>query len=397
MHILFVSRLLPHPWARSSGEQDTFHYIQSLADRGHVVSLIAFVTEQERAHLPALQVICRQVIPIPYWARALAPRLWRAGWRFLLPKVYGRNVSLSYWRALRRLRESNIDAVVVDGAMGLYGPLLKLPFALDEVDIYTQVLRHQYETINGRYLSLLARYEWQRTAYIERRLLERANMVLVRSEKDRAWLRERNLGPKSTVVGPWFEGLDSLQYIPVERPAGNDILFMGALQNPKNIEAVQFFGKEVFPLIRAQLPDARFIVVGGAPDASLYALAEAPGIQLVGEVDDLTPVYRQCAVNVVPLLTGGGIIVKTLNGMAAARPTVTTPMGASGIDAENGRDLIITPAAPRPIADAVISILKDPLLWQKLARNGRDFVRRNCEWRKTVDRLESALIRLIQE
>jgi glycosyltransferase involved in cell wall biosynthesis len=97
---------------------------------------------------------------------------------------------------------------------------------------------------------------------------------------------------------------------------------------------------------------------------------------------------------VAPLLTGGGIIVKTLNGMAAARPTVATPLGNGGTGAQPGHDLLVAPAQPRPFAAAVVDVLTDQTLWQTLADNGRAFVRAHYDWPTNISRLEQFMAQL---
>ena len=102
MKILFICRFLPHPKARDSGRQDQYHYIESLSQQ-HQVSLIAFTQTEENSAIETMEAICEQVVGLPYKEHSPFSRLWRLGWRILLPKVYGRVFSLSYRSALQHL------------------------------------------------------------------------------------------------------------------------------------------------------------------------------------------------------------------------------------------------------------------------------------------------------
>lgn len=393
MRILFVCRFLAHPKVRDSGGQDTYHYIASLRER-HSVSLIAFVTPGQEDAIASMRSVCEEVIAVPYRPHALLPRLWRAWWRLLLPRVYGRVFSLRYRKCLRALlARTRFDVVVVDGMMAQYGSLVRrTKRVLDEIDVYSVVAYHVYRN-EKRYLPRIwAMLDWLRLQALELHYAGSYDGVLVRSEKDQdilsGFLPEQNMA----VLSPWFEGLKVLHEVAPHRPEGNNLLFVGAMDLPANVEAVLYFVREVLPLVRQRVPDAEFYVVGSAPVPSVRRLAvEEEGVVVTGEVEDLVPYYERCAVNVVPLLTGGGIIVKTLNGMAAGRPTVATSVGNSGTGARPGRDLLVVDNRPESFAGAVIDLLLGQQLWKEIAANGRCYVVRNYRWEDIVQSLEDAL------
>lgn len=381
MKILFVSRFLPHPLSRDTGGQSVFHALEWLG-RKHAVSLLAFTLPGEADAVKAMGEICDQVITVPYRPGALPARLWRAGWRILLPKVYGRNVSLAYWRALRRLLgDAHFDVIYVDGMMALYRYALPAArLVLDEIDIYSQVARQTYLNRAGGLSRSLGYLEYKRTLWFELALARRFEGIVVRSAKDGRWLR-RFAGIRTTyVVPPWFEGLEVLSDIDPARPKGNNVLFVGAMGHMKNVAAITYFVDDILPRIRQEIPDAHLYIVGANPAEAVVAMGQAPGITVTGEVDDLGPYFERCAVNVVPLLHGGGLIAKTLNGMAAGRPTVSTPLGNSGTGAKAGRDLLVVHGGPQEFAAAVIALLRDDFLWRQVAADGKAFVGRNYDW-----------------
>jgi glycosyltransferase involved in cell wall biosynthesis len=392
MKLLFLCRFLPHPKVRDSGGQDVYHYIASLSER-HSVSLIAFATPQQEDAIASMRSICEEVVTVPYHPHALLPRLWRAWWRLWMPRVYGRVVSLRYRRSLRALlTRTQIDLVIVDGMMAQYGNLIRrAKRVLDEIDVYSVIAYHIYRNEKRLLPRAWAMLDWLRQQVLELYYAATYDGILVRSKKDRDFLS--NFIPEQNIVvlSPWFEGLDALREIPLRRPQGNKLLFMGAMNLPANVEAVSYFVHEILPLIRQQVPDVEFHIVGSAPVLNVQRLAAEEGVIVTGEVEDLAPYYERCAVNVVPLLRGGGIIVKTLNGMAAGRPTVATSIGNSGTGAQPGRDLLIVGNSPQSFASTVINLLLDQQLWQEIAVSGRRYIARNYRWTHTIQILEALL------
>lgn len=389
MEILFVCRFFPHADVRDSGGQDVYHYISALSER-HSVSLIAFVTAGQDTAVESMRAICNRVIAVPYSRDAMASRLWRAGWRLLLPRVYGRVVSIPFWKSLREtVSRTHYDMVIIDGMMAPYGRLVKGPRKLlDEIDIYAMVAYHEYQNAQGFLTRTWLLLDWLRTQAYELRYARSYDMVLVRSERDRTVLSSYLPGSGVQVLSPWFEGLAELRAVAARRPRGNRLLFVGAMNLPANVEAVSYFVRRVLPLVRSAVPDAEFHIVGSAPTLSVQQLAAEEGVVVAGEVADLTPYFEACAVNVVPLLTGGGIIVKTLNGLAAARPTVATHSGNSGTGAQPGRDLLVVDQEPEAFSEAVVRLLQDRELWEQMAVNGRRYVAENFDWELTRDVLE---------
>jgi polysaccharide biosynthesis protein PslH len=391
MNILFVCRFLPHPWVRDSGGQDVYHYIAALSER-HSISLISFVTPGQEEAVDSMRRLCEKVVAVPYRPDALFARLWRAGWRLLLPRVYGRVFSLCYRKSLRDLlNHISFDVVIVDGMMAQYGNLIhKTKKILDEIDVYSVVAYHIYSNEKRCLSRMWAMLDWLKQQVFELQYASSYDGVLVRSKEDQEFLKRFIPSQNITVLLPWFEGLDTLLEITSHRPKGNRLLFLGAMNLPANVEAVHYFVQSVFPMIRQRVPDAEFYIVGGSPVPSVWRLTAVRGVVVTGEVEDLKPYYEHCAVNVVPLLRGGGIIVKTLNGMAAGRPTIATSWGNAGTGAQPGRDLIVVDE-PELFADTVIDLLTSRQLWREIATNGRRYVIDNFDWLNNVKSLEKTL------
>src|SRR5262249_34722231 len=118
------------------------------------------------------------------------------------------------------------------------------------------------------------------------------------------------------------------------------LLFTGSMNYWPNQEAVQYFTKDVLPLIRQAIPATTFHVVGTSPSDEVRRLA-CEHVVVHGAVPDMRPYFRDAELVVVPLLSGGGTRLKILEAAASGKAIVSTSLGAEGLEFCPGRDLII--------------------------------------------------------
>ncbi len=155
-----------------------------------------------------------------------------------------------------------------------------------------------------------------------------------------------------------------------------DLVFVGGFRHPPNVDAVLWFGRDVFPRIRERLPDVRFHCIGAEPPADVLALQQLPGIAVHGHVPDLAPYMDGARVAVAPLRFGAGVKGKVNLSMAHGQPVVATSCAVEGMRLVDGHDVRVTDTADA-FADAVVSLYDDAVLWERLSANGRENIRRH--------------------
>lgn len=199
----------------------------------------------------------------------------------------------------------------------------------------------------------------------------------------------------STAVIPNAADVDYFQPRPTDPPPdGRTVLYFGLLSTVPNIDGVTHFVRDIWPRIAETHPDARFKIVGGRPPPSLQALA-GPRVELTGFVPDLRPHLAAAAAIVVPLRLGGGTRLKIVEGMAMGKAIVSTTLGAEGIDAVAGRDLLIEDQ-PVAFADAVCRLLAEPDLATRIGRSGRQLAVERYSWSGAARALEGFYRRLLE-
>jgi GT2 family glycosyltransferase len=155
---------------------------------------------------------------------------------------------------------------------------------------------------------------------------------------------------------------------------GREIIFVAGFGHPPNEDAACWFVDEIFPLIRAQCPDAHLSIIGAAPTERVRALA-GDGIAVLADVPDLdlAAAYRRARVAVVPLRYGAGVKLKVVEALREGLPLVTTPVGAQGLPGLS--QLVMVEDQPRRFAHAVVLLLEDDAEWEWRSRLQIDFVR----------------------
>jgi glycosyltransferase involved in cell wall biosynthesis len=196
-----------------------------------------------------------------------------------------------------------------------------------------------------------------------------------------------NLATKISVI-PIAVDSETLQ--PIKRCESScNIITVSTLFYPPNSDGVRWFARQVFPLVRRQVPDAHLTIVGPRPPRDLvdYGKRHADFVHVTGYVPDLLPYLERASLMIVPVRVGSGMRVRILEAMARGLAIVSTTTGAEGIDVVSGEHLLIADK-PAEFADAVARLLKDRALAESLSKNGRRLAAQKYDWRVVLPRLE---------
>ncbi|MGH8002232.1 MAG: glycosyltransferase family 4 protein [Brasilonema sp.] len=233
------------------------------------------------------------------------------------------------------------------------------------------------------YLPLLRRYE--------QRYCSKFSAIVVTTEEDRVQMREFNPNSEIKVIS---NGVDLVSFPNrTHDPNGYRIIFIGAMDNLANIDAVCFFSNEVLPEIQKLYPDTTFDIVGSRPAPEVLVLKQKPGITVIGRVPSMVDYLHQATVCVVPMRTGFGIKNKTLEAMAAGVPVVASDRGLEGL-AVDGANLplrALRANQPTEYVTAICQLFENSQLRTQLSRNARQLVEREFTWDSAGKRYEEVL------
>ena len=275
---------------------------------------------------------------------------------------------------LFRERGAEFDAIVLSrhyvaasyvGLARLYAPRAKLIF--DTVDLH--YLREQ-RAFELEKKPELARHAASTRAQ-ELKIIRESDVTLVVSPIEQELLAKDAPGARVEVLSNVHE----VHGCRTPFDARRDLVFVGGFQHPPNTDAVIWFVRDVFPLVRAKLPDCKFHVIGSKVPPSITALADEHVI-VHGYVEDIEPYMDGCRVSVAPLRYGAGVKGKVNMAMSYGLPVVATPIAVEGMHVESGEDVLVATDA-QAFADAVIRVHGDEALWNRLSARGLDNVRRH--------------------
>ena len=226
---------------------------------------------------------------------------------------------------------------------------------------------------------IAARAMWRSQAAKMRRfegdVLPRFSAVVAVSERDAAAFRQR-YGVAAPAVIPTGVDLNYFRWNPRRDggAAAPRVVFTGSMDWDANIDGVGHFLADIWPRIRAQRPDAQFVVVGRKPPSTLVERGRStPGVTFTGFVDDVRPHVHAADVFVIPLRVGGGTRIKAFEAMAMGCPVVSTAVGTEGLAVEPDRHYLQRDDA-QGFADAVVALLGDAESRIGLASRARAFV-----------------------
>ncbi len=170
-------------------------------------------------------------------------------------------------------------------------------------------------------------------------------------------------------------------------PERETVAFSGNLAYHPNVSAVRFFSAEIWPGLRDRWPGLRWRLIGKNPHAVEGLINGDARIEATGPVDDAIRELAAAKVVVVPLLAGSGTRFKIIEAWAAGRAVVSTSMGAEGLPARHGENLLIADD-PRSFADAVSRLLTSPDIREKLSVTGRTLFESEFTWESAWRRLD---------
>jgi sugar transferase (PEP-CTERM/EpsH1 system associated) len=385
--VLYLTHRVPFPPDKGDRIRN-YHVLRQLAARAEVW-LVALADEPVPPEtLTALHKHCARVAVVPVNARR---RKLRAG----LSALAGRSLTEGAFyepgvdaAAAGFLRDARFDAALVS-ASGLApylrrGGLRQLPGFVDLVDVDSQKWLDFADAVTGPKRRLY-RFEAGRLRKLECELPGWAAAVSVVGPAE-ARLYESFAGAGTATVATNGVDLDYFAPVPADAPTVPACAFVGALDYLPNVDAAVSFVREVWPAVRAKVPDAEFHVIGRKPTPEVVRLGELPGVVVVGQVPDVRPYVARAAATVVPVRLSRGLQNEVLEAMAMAKPVIAAPPALAALAAVPGRDLVCA-NTPAEWADAVAGLLSDSARRRELGANARRFVEDHHHWDRCLQPL----------
>jgi len=362
MKILWVKpgKLLP---LDTGGKLRTYNILRKLAASHELTYLSYYGGQRDEAyeheiltHLPGtvpMYTAVPDATAIGRYLDYLRRLTWRAPYavsKFTAPQV--QNV-LEKW-----IPERRFDVAVCDFLCTTlnFPENLATPTALFQHNVETVLWRRRADFEVKWFERMVSKFEYSKMRRFEPGQTRRFHHVIAVSEADRQAMSSM-VDPSHISIVPTGVDLSKFRYDPAWRPKDPIVLFTGSMDWQPNIDGVEYFCREIWPFVTAKIPGARFRIVGRDPHPRVRKLA-SQFVEVTGTVPSIVEHLREAAVLVVPLRIGGGTRIKIYEGMAMGKATVSTTIGAEGLDVKHGRDIFLEDT-PSSFADAVVTLLQD--------------------------------------
>lgn len=347
MRILLVSAYYPNDMSFGAGQRTTLMH-QALKQVGDVTTLVLKEGQPLNQKLaPATDVVSEICYPDTM-------------------KLY------KYHRvsAIEPLINAVVDINSFDVVVGRYlGPLLALPRFRGRAIVDADDAYYRYPASDKVMSRLMSTLTTRARLLIGQRALRRIDHAWFCCERDQSQFALRSSSILPNVVDTTTVTVESV------RDAEPIVLMVGALWYRPNRDAIEGFLQSSWPIIRYQMPGARFRAVGAAPPELRQRWASVPGVECPGFVVDLLAEYRRASLTVVPVSSGGGTQIKALESLAHGRIPVVSSFVASGFlpHLKNDESFYVADDG-LALAERVTAILKNPSSAEALARRGQQIV-----------------------
>ena len=383
MNILLLTQVLPYP-PDSGPKIKTWNLIKYLSRR-HNITLVSFVRGDQSDDAHHLERYCQAVHVVPMKRGFLRDMLaillsFLTGKPFLMI----RDDRVEMRQLIRELVEESCFEAVHADQLNMAQYAARVPTAQKVLDTHNTLwllYKRLWQTMGAGPKKWVLGREWRLLKRYEGQVCPPFDALLAVSEEDKAALSEAIGEPKDIMVLPIALDLEEVTVVP-RSPNANHVLYIGTMFWPPNSDGVMWFLHRVWPLIRAQRPDAFFDIVGARPPKGIARFNSGPfGVNVKGYVEDPTPFLKHAAVMVVPLRAGGGMRVKILTALGNGLPVVTSSIGCEGIEVEDGRHLLIADTAI-DFARSTLRVLDNPELGHTLGCNGRELIESMYDYRE---------------
>ncbi len=354
--ILICDPLLPM-WDRASGSLRLFNYIKILKKLGNHITFIARVGSGDPKYRETLQQLGVEVYENDRRALSFAGYTVNGNWPEIPYDII--------------FDERKFDLAIVSFwyLAEYYLPLIRKKSPATKIIV---------DTVDIHFVRELREAQLKKDKQLEKEALERKEReIQVYRQADRLWVvtKEDRRHIESYVNKIPIDVVPNIHFpVKVEKQfeQTSDLLFVGNFGHPPNIDAVQYFVKEIFPSVKKELGNIKFYIVGNNPPPEIQQL-NGEDIVVTGFVPELKPYLVKARVSVSPLRYGAGMKGKIGEALSYGLPVVTTSIGAEGMQLIHEQHVLLADTAD-DFARQVIRLYKDRELWEKLSQSGKQLI-----------------------
>ena len=366
--LLMITPFFPYP-LKSGGQVKMYNSLQRLSKEYNII-LLSFIENQgQEQYVSELDKLCTKVFTV----------LRRPSWNTIFNKV-SLPVFIKYFYSKEMkeklqlcLKDYDIDLVQIEYInMAYYAKFIPvIPKILVEHDTSIYTLANSYEKpVFGKIFQF---FDWLNWSHFQKMIYSYFDKIITFTEEDCKIVQRAAPRNKISIIPI---GIDLTKYeFSKDNKKTIDILFVGHMLHYPNIDGLNYFINKIFPLIKKEIPEVKFCVIGSCIEQTNLQIKNDTNIEVIGEVQDIRPYLSKTKVMVVPIRLGGGMKVKILEAMSAGVPVVAAKTAVKGLKVIAGQDIYVANSA-NDFADKVLSLIQDESKRKTIAQNSREVIKK---------------------
>ncbi|HRP92838.1 MAG TPA: glycosyltransferase family 4 protein [Ignavibacteriaceae bacterium] len=288
----------------------------------------------------------------------------------------------------------HIDYLHMGWTLDIVKSISKVPVVLRQHDLHFRLMQRFYKNENNPLIKYFAYLQYKKFLTYEPDLCEKFDKCIMITKSDEKELLGLNPKIKTQVISIGVE--EKLLEMHNNDKIPFSMFHLGPLDWLPNKDGLEWFLAQIFPKVISKIPDAKLYIYSTGGDQLRIDKSLRKNIILEGYVDNIWEEVKDKELLIVPLRIGSGIRVKIIEMLAAGKSIVTTDIGKEGIDAIDGKHLLVS-NKPDEFADKIVSFFNNEYDKEKIRNNARELIKEKYTWSRIADELESVYLDLINK
>lgn len=373
-----------------------YPFLKELKLMGHSITLITFIEhDKELLNLNQKSEYYDKLIPVKMSRKCGYLRMLRSLFSFKPSKLEFLNTLKMKQAIKKELNENNYDVIYAHFyRMAEYMKHYKNYYrVVDLCDANSLLYERQLKYEKNLFKKIYLLFEKNLVYKYEKSCIKEFDKIFFIADKDRDYLAESKYNEKMIVIP---NGID-INYFKDDNTViknKREIMYMGVMSSSGNHTAVMYFIDEIYPLIKNEIPDITFKIIGSNPRKELFERAKNDkSIIITGRVDDIRKYALSSVISVAPIVVGAGVQNKILESMAMGIPVVTTIEGAEGLDISD--DILFKSNNKYEFAKYVCKLILDEEYRINCSRRSRQICEDQYSWKNNALLIEKSLKKLV--
>ena len=384
MKLLVVLPRFPYPLEKGD-KLRAYNHIRFLSKKHEIILCTLNNTEVSGEHLKKLRPFCKSIHVFKINRFSILTNLFFAifkGIPFQAGYFYNKKVQKQIDQIIHSEKPDHIFCQLLRVAE--YVKTKDIPKTIDYQDVFSKGIERRISKVPF-YLKPIFKEEYRRLKKYEHDLFNIFDNKTIISNPDRDLIPHPH--NQEIVVIP--NGVDYDFFSPIEQEKKYEIVFIGNMGYPPNVDAAEYLAQKVLPIVHKQKPEAKLLLAGATP-AKRVLEQKSEYVHITGWVDDIRDCYAQARIFVAPMQIGTGLQNKLLEAMAMKIPSISSKLANGALCAKDGMEILIG-ETPDEYAKHIIKLLDDTKYAHQIAESAYTFVRSKYDWGNATKLLENIM------